>query len=188
MITYTRKYRIFVYSLSVLLISATASLYMSGVIAQQNTSVESGTTMKGTNLDLSVSSPLPFNKTADSNMTLSFLAKSKDLEGSSFSPGKIDHLDFLISVTHNGNQIWSKQFHDHDGNLILQIHPSTAASSFTVTGGTEDVGKSTTGPYFVDGPVFIEEGNYDISAKIVGIEFNPLPSPLSDTFSLQVVS
>ncbi len=187
MIRYNRKHKVFVYTLSVLLISTTALLSLSGVFAQQNTSGETGTMLAGTNLDLSVSPPIPFNKSVDNNMTLSFLPKGKALEGSSFSPGKIDHLDYLVSVTLNGNQIWGKQFHDHDGNLILQIHPSGAAS-ISVTGGAEDAGRSTTGPYIVDGPIFVEEGNYDISAKIVGVEFNPLPSPLSDTFSLQVVS
>jgi len=39
----------------------------------------------------------------------------------------------------------------------------------------------------VSGPVFMDNGNYQITAQIVGIEFNPLPTPLTDEFNMQVV-
>jgi hypothetical protein len=154
--------------------------------AQQSTA-DTESKQTGTNLDLSINPPSPFHKATGNSVTLSFLAKTKDLGGSSITPGKIDHLDYRISITKDNSQIWSKQFHDHDGNLTLQIKPSSSGS-IVVTGGTEDAGRSMTGPYTVAGPVFIQNGNYSISAQIVGIEFNPLPSPLSDNFNLQVVS
>jgi len=39
----------------------------------------------------------------------------------------------------------------------------------------------------ISGPVFMDNGDYQISAQIVGIEFNPLPTPLVDDFNIQVV-
>lgn len=182
------KFPVLISSLAIfILISGTTPISLSQILEQQQTSTETGSKLTGTNLDLSVNPSLPFDKTASKNVTLSFLAKTKDLEGASISPGKIDHLDYGISITKDGNQIWSKQFHDHDGNLTLQIKPSTSGSVIA-TGGTEGPGQSTTGPYIVEGPLLIQDGNYSISAQIVGIEFNPLPSPLSDIFNLQVLS
>jgi len=187
MITNNRTSQIFQSSVAIFLISWTASLYLSETSAQEDISTETGSKLTGTNLDLLTSSPLPFNQTADNDMTLSFMPKAKETEGTSFTPGKIDHLDYEISITKDGNMIWSKQFHDHDGNLRLQFHPSTS-ESILVSGGDEDPGRSTTSPYTVEGSIFVQDGSYDISAKIVGIEFNPLPSPISDNFNVQVVS
>jgi hypothetical protein len=172
------------YSAVVLFVLVSAS-HSSQTLAQLSTAnTESKQT--GTNIDLAINPPSPILKTKVNNMTLSFLAKSKDLEGSSVSPGKIDHLDYKVSITKDAAPVWSKQFHDHDGNLILQIKPSPSGSNL-VTGGTEDPGRLMTGPYVVEGPILIEAGKYSISAQIVGIEFNPLPSPLSDNFILQVL-
>ena len=33
----------------------------------------------------------------------------------------------------------------------------------------------------------MDNGNYQVTAQIVGIEFNPLPTPLTDDFNIQVV-
>ncbi|MFQ5969274.1 MAG: plastocyanin/azurin family copper-binding protein [Nitrososphaerales archaeon] len=141
--------------------------------------------MPGTNLDLMIDPLPPFDRMAGDEVTLSFMAKAKELEGASISPGKIDHLDYKVVITKDGMEVWSKQFHDHDGNLELVITPSSG--SVTVTGGEEDAGKSMTGPYMVSGPIFTDNGNYAISGQIVGIEFNPLSSPLIDDFSMEVV-
>ena len=139
-------------------------------------------TMTGTNLDLNINPMLPFDRMTSEKVTLSFMAKAKELEGTSISPGKIDHLDYKVVITKDGMEVWSKQFHDHDGNLELVITPSSG--SITVTGGA---GEGTTGPYMVSGPIFTENGNYAISGQIVGIEFKPLSSPLKDDFSMEVV-
>lgn len=170
-----------------LVLVVVASPSHSPLMLVQQSTADTESKQTGTNLDLSVNPPSPIHESAGNNVTLLFLAKTKDLAGSSISPGKIDHLDYKISITKDGNQIWSKQFHDHDGNLTLQINPSSSGT-IVVTGGTEDPGRSMTGPYAVTGPVFVQAGNYSVSAQVVGIEFNPLPSPLSDDFNLQVVS
>ena len=136
--------------------------------------------MSGVNLDLDIDPMLPFDNTVSDMVTLSFIAKSDVLKGS----GAVDHLDYKVIISKDGNEIWSDQFHEHDGNLELQITPSEG--SFTVTGG-EEVGSTETKAFMVKGPVFMDNGNYQVTAQIVGIEFNPLPTPLTDDFSIQVV-
>ncbi len=163
--------------LGLLLIPLTALINSSSAFAQ------AGTMMSGTNLDLSIN-PLPFDRTTSEKVTLSFTAKAEELEGVSVTPGKIDHLDYKVMITKDGKEVWSEQLHDHDGNLELQITPSSGADVPIVTGGQ---GTEMTSPYMVKGPIFMQNGNYAISAQIVGIEFNPLPSPLKDEFSIQVV-
>ncbi len=137
--------------------------------------------MSGVNLDLDIDPMLPFDNTVNDMVTLSFTAKSEELKGDS---GIVTHLDYKVMIAKDGNEIWSEQFHEHDGNLELQITPSEG--SFTVTGG-EEVGSSETKAFMVSGPVFMDNGNYGITAQIVGIEFNPLPTPLTDEFNIQVV-
>jgi len=143
--------------------------------------------MSGVYLGLDIDPMLPFDNTANDMVTLSFTAMSGEgLEGSSISPGVIDHLDYAVIVSKDGSTVWkSAPLHDHDGNLELQVTPSEG--SFKVTGGDDVNGKSGTGPYMVTGPVFMDNGNYQVTAQIVGIEFNPLSTPLTDDFNIQVV-
>ncbi len=136
--------------------------------------------MSSVNVDLEIY-PVPFDKTANDMVTLEFTAKSDALKGA--LTGAIDHLDYKVIISKDGNEIWSQQFHDHDGNLELKITPSEG--TFTTTGGQE-VGTSETKAFMVKGPVFMDNGNYQVTAQIVGIEFNPLPTPLTDDFNMQV--
>ena len=143
--------------------------------------------MTGVYLGLDIDPMLPFDNTANDMITLSFTAISGEgLEGSSISPGVIDHLDYAVIVSKDGNTVWkSAPLHDHDGNLELQVTPSEG--SFKVTGGDDVNGQSGTGPYMVTGPVFMDNGNYQVTAQIVGIEFKPLSTPLIDDFTMEVV-
>ncbi len=136
--------------------------------------------MSGEYLGLVIDPMLPFDNTANDMVTLSFTAQSDELMGS----GAVDHLDYKVIIKKDGNEVWSEQFHEHDGNLELQITPSDG--SFTVTGG-EEVGSSETKAFMVSGPVFMDNGNYEVTAQIVGIEFNPLSTPLTSDFNIQVV-
>jgi len=136
--------------------------------------------MSGVYLGLDIDPMLPFDNTANDMVTLSFTAQSDELMGS----GAVDHLDYKVIISKDGNEVWSEQFHEHDGNLELQITPSEG--SFAVTGG-EEVGSTETKAFMVKGPVFMDNGNYQVTAQIVGIEFNPLPTPLTDDFNIQVV-
>ena len=137
-------------------------------------------TMSGDDLDLTIDPMLPFDTTTHDMITLSFTAKSDELKGT----GELDHLDYRVVITKDGSEVWSEEFHDHDGNLELQITPTEG--SFEVSGG-EEVGSSSTGTFMVKGPIFMENGDYSISGQVVGIEFEPLPTPIIDDFSVQVV-
>jgi len=136
--------------------------------------------MSGAYLGLDIDPMLPFDNTVSDMVTLSFTAQSDELKVT----GAVDHLDYKVTITKDGNEVWSEQFHEHDGNLELQITPSEG--SFTVTGG-EEVGSTETKAFMVSGPVFMDNGDYQISAQIVGIEFNPLSTPLTSDFNVQVV-
>jgi len=156
--------------------------WMAGmVIVGEAMAQEEEAMMSGVNLGLDIYPMLPFDNTVNDMVTLEFTAKSEELKGDS---GAVNHLDYKVMIAKDGNEIWSEQFHEHDGNLELQITPSEG--SFTVTGG-EEVGSSETKAFMVSGPVFMDNGNYQITAQIVGIEFNPLPTPLTDEFNMQVV-
>jgi len=137
-------------------------------------------TMSGDDLDLTIDPMLPFDTTTQDMITLSFTAKSDELKGT----GELDHLDYKVVITKDGSEVWSEEFHDHDGNLELQITPTEG--SFEVSGG-EEVGSSSTGTFMVEGPIFMENGDYSISGQVVGIEFEPLPTPIIDDFSINVV-
>jgi len=140
--------------------------------------------MSGAYLGLDIDPMLPFDNTANDMITLSFTAKSDDLKGTTMTSMVIDHLDYKVIISKDGDEKWSDQFHDHDGNLELQITPSEG--TFTRT-EAEEVGSSETKAYMISGPVFMDNGNYQVTAQIVGIEFNPLPTPLTDDFNMQVV-
>jgi len=159
-------------------------VWMQGMIIVQEAVAEEETMeeamMSGVNLDLDIDPMLPFDNTVNDMVTLSFTAKSDALKGS----GGFDHLDYKVVISKDGNEVWSEQFHDHDANLELQFTPSDG--SFTTTGG-EEVGSTETKAFMVEGPVFMDNGDYQISGQIVGIEFNPLSTPLIDDFNMQVV-
>jgi len=155
--------------------------WMSGMVIVGEAMAEEEPMMSGVNLGLDIVPMLPFDNTVNDMVTLSFTAQSDVLKGES---GAVTHLDYKVMISKDGSELWSEQFHDHDGNLELQITPSEG--SFSVTPG-KDVGSSSTGAAMVSGPVFMDNGNYQITAQIVGIEFNPLPTPLTDDFTMEVV-
>jgi len=140
--------------------------------------------MSGAYLGLDIDPMLPFDNTVSDMVTLSFAAKSDELKGTEMTSNVIDHLDYKVMISKDGSELWSDQFHDHDGNLELQITPSEG--TFTRT-EAEEVGSSETKAYMISGPVFMDNGDYQISAQIVGIEFQPLSTPLVDDFNMQVV-
>ncbi len=146
--------------------------------------VKEGTILRGTNFDLNINPALPFDRTANNMVVLSFNAKAEEFKGDSITPGLIDHLDYKVTMMNNDAEVWSEQFHDHDGYLELQI---TTSSSVEVTGGEGHSSKSSTGPYRISGPIFDKNGSYTVIARVVGIEFESLPSPMEDNFSIKVV-
>ena len=156
-----------------------------GAMAEEPEGILEEAMMTGVYLGLDIDPMLPFDNTANDMVTLSFTAISEEgLGGSSMSPGVIDHLDYKVIISKDGNEVWSEQFHEHDGNLEIQFTPSEG--SFSTTGG-EEVGSTETKAFMVQGPVFMDNGNYQVTAQIVGIEFNPLSTPLTDDFTMEVV-
>lgn len=141
--------------------------------------------MKGNNITMTIT-PSPFNPSTDKQVTLVFTPTPTQQQTSIIEPNnKIEHLDYVITITKDGQQIFTKQFHTHSGVLTLVFAPSQDATN--VTGGESDAANTTTGPYNISGTVFSDSGNYQISASIVGVEFNPIPNPIQDQFSIQVV-
>jgi len=141
--------------------------------------------MSGAYLGLDIDPMLPFDNTVSDMVTLSFAAKSDELKGTEMTSTIIDHLDYKVMISKDGNEVWTSEvFHDHDGNLELQITPSEG--TFTRT-EAEEVGSSETKAYMISGPVFMDNGDYQVTAQIVGIEFQPLSTPLVDDFNMQVV-
>jgi hypothetical protein len=152
----------------------------------------------GPSIEMGVDPDLP---DAGKMTKLTFVGKTAD--------GKVwEHIDYRIIVHKGEDEILRHEFHTHAGILDLEIIPESA-SEFTIEireeehAEHEEEGKEeeeseppaeTTvekgeGQYLITGPLFLEEGDYKITAQIIGIEFNPLPpeSVVSQEFSLQVV-
>ncbi len=159
--------------------------WMAGQVIVGEAMAEEEAMMSGAYLGLDIDPMLPFDTTVSDMVTLSFAAKSDELKGTEMTSTIIDHLDYKVMISKDGNEVWTSEvFHDHDGNLELQITPSEG--TFTRT-EAEEVGSSETKAYMISGPVFMDNGDYQISAQIVGIEFNPLSTPLVDDFNMQVI-
>lgn len=171
------------YAVSLALILFTPFLMMSNQI---DVFGDTGGQFKGNNINLTIL-PFPLDTSKTNNITFYFTPNSNQSTflGSSITPNKIDHLDYLVIISQNGKEVFHQQMHTHSGNLTLEFTGGSGAIG--VTGGQSDPNNTTTGPYMVSGPVFTGTGNYEISASIVGVEFNPLPTPLGDKFTLQAV-
>lgn len=147
---------------------------------------DTGGQFKGNNINLTIL-PFPLDTSKTNNITFYFTPNSDQSAflGSSITPNKIDHLDYLVIISQGGKEIFHQQMHTHSGNLTLEF--TGGSGTIGITGGQSDPNNTTTGPYYVSGSVFTGTGNYEISASIVGVEFNPLPSPLGHKFTLQAV-
>jgi hypothetical protein len=143
--------------------------------------------INGSNIDLMVmiNPAMLHNPTDRKSIVLSFIPKSNELTGSSLTPEQIDHLDFNINISKDGKEIFNKQFHDHDGNLMVEFIPILGNQTSEV-GGSEDPDKTHTTLYMMERPIFVEEGTYTILSEIVGVEFNPIANTISDTFDIQI--
>ncbi len=138
-----------------------------------------GTVMPGQQIDLIVNPGLPFDRVANNEVTLTFKSKGSD--------GKpIIHTDYRVTITKDGKEVFNNKFHDHDGVLELEVTPMDMATTVNKP-EVDDPGKLITGPFGVMGRVFDENGNYEIKAEITGIEFKPLPSPITQNFNTEVV-
>jgi len=143
------------------------------------TEEEEGTVLPGQQIDLIVSPGLPFERDEYKDVTLTFKSKGSD--------GKpIVHTDYMITITRDGKEVFKNKFHDHDGVLELKVTPTDMSTTVSKP-EVDDLGKLITGPFGVMGKVLNENGNYEIKAEITGIEFKPLPSPITQNFNAEVV-
>lgn len=138
-----------------------------------------GTLLEGQQIDLVVNPGLPFDPLTNEKVMLTF--KSKGANGK-----PIIHTDYSITITKDGKQVFNQKFHDHDGILELEIIPMEMDLQVSKP-NVDDPEKLITGSFGVMSRLFIENGSYDIKAQITGIEFKPLPSPITQNFGLEVV-
>ena len=140
--------------------------------------------MKGINISMAVSSS-SFDPSVDKQVTLVFTPTPTPDTMSIIEPkGQAEHIDYLIKISKNGQTVYTNQFHTHSGKLTLVFTP-LQAPTYT-NGGESDPNNTTTQPFNISGKIFDASGNYQISASIVGVEFNPI-TPIEEKFTMQVV-
>lgn len=148
--------------------------------ALAQTSSGTQTVLTGEKIDLTVNPALPYDSATGDKVMLTFTSKGAD--------GKpINHLDWMIEISTDGKQVFKEKFHDHDGVLELDVTPKEMSSFDVGRPSQDDLGKLVTSAFPVTGPLFLDNGVYEIRAQIVGIEFKPLSSPVTQDFSMSVV-
>lgn len=138
-----------------------------------------GTILPGENMDLVVN-PLPFDRPVNETITLTFKSKGADDK-------PMNNTDWSIDIEMQGTAVFSRIFHDNDGVLELQVTPTNMTEIEVGKPSVNDTETMITSAYPVTGPIFMENGQYQVHAKITGIDFKPLPSPIEQDFSIDVV-
>jgi hypothetical protein len=87
----------------------------------------------------------------------------------------IKHVTYFITIEKNGKKLLSNWFHDHNGDLRLQIRPKNT-DLVTVYGEPDPILQAYSGtensPVIAEGPVFLEGGLYHFIVRIVTIDFD----------------
>ena len=87
----------------------------------------------------------------------------------------IKHVTYFITIEKNGKVLLSNWFHDHNGDLRLQIRPKNT-DLVTVYGEPDPILQAYSGtensPVIAEGPVFLEGGLYHFIVRIVTIDFD----------------
>ncbi|MBI5133628.1 MAG: hypothetical protein HZA83_02845 [Thaumarchaeota archaeon] len=139
-----------------------------------------GTMLTGEKIDLTVNPSLPFDRTMSQKVMLTFTSKGDG--------GKaIQHTDWAITISMNGKEVFKENFHDHDGTLDLEVTPEQMSMFDVGKPSTDDPNKLVTSSFPVSGPLFMDNGKYEVNAQITGIEFKPLSTPITQNFSINVV-
>jgi hypothetical protein len=175
---------------------AKISILLVGFIALILSAYIQGSSAAGPTINMDVNPTIP---DAGKMTKLTFVGKTAD--------GKTwEHVDYRIIVYKGDDEIMKHEFHTHAGTLELEVIPEET-SDFVVevlkedheehdehdqeesTPPAETSVEQGEGKYSVTGPLFLEKGDYKITAQIIGIEFNPLPpaSVVTQEFALQVV-
>jgi hypothetical protein len=87
----------------------------------------------------------------------------------------IKHVTYFITIEKDGKKLLSNWFHDHNGDLKLQIRPKNT-DLITVYGEQDPILQAYSGtansPVIAEGPVFLEGGLYHFIVRIVTIDFD----------------
>src|SRR5919107_791841 len=87
----------------------------------------------------------------------------------------IKHVTYFITIEKDGKKLLSNWFHDHKGDLRLQIRPKNT-ELVTVYGEPDPILQAYMGtensPVIAEGPVFLEGGLYHFIVRIVTIDFD----------------
>jgi len=89
------------------------------------------------------------------------------------------HIDYVVKVLKDGEELFRKQFHDHEGDLSVTFE--------YMEGDVRTEGSAAAGGIFtVYGPIFPTPGTYDIVVSVVGIEFSPI-NPFSNQTTITIL-
>jgi hypothetical protein len=87
----------------------------------------------------------------------------------------IKHVTYFITIEKDGKKLLSNWFHDHNGDLKLQIRPKNT-DLVTVYGEPDPILQAYQGtensPVIAEGPVFLEGGLYHFIVRIITIDFD----------------
>ena len=87
----------------------------------------------------------------------------------------IKHVTYFITIEKDGKKLLSNWFHDHNGDLRIQIRPKNT-DLITVYGEQDPILQAYQGtensPVIAEGPVFLEGGLYHFIVRIITIDFD----------------
>lgn len=87
----------------------------------------------------------------------------------------IKHVTYFITIEKDGKKLLSDMFHDHNGDLRVQIRPKNT-DLVTVYGEPDPILQAYQGtensPVIAEGPVFLEGGLYHFIVRIITIDFD----------------
>jgi hypothetical protein len=85
------------------------------------------------------------------------------------------HVTYHVTIEKDGKEILSDWFHDHKGDLKIEMKPSNA-ESITVYGEPDPILQAFTGternPVVATGPIFAEGGLYHFIVRILTIDYD----------------
>jgi hypothetical protein len=85
------------------------------------------------------------------------------------------HVTYYITIEKDGKKLLSDWFHDHKGDLKIEMKPSDA-ESITVYGEPDPILQAFTGtdrnPVIATGPIFSEGGLYHFKVRVTTIDYD----------------
>ncbi|MEP6576578.1 MAG: hypothetical protein ABJB85_09140 [Nitrososphaerota archaeon] len=85
------------------------------------------------------------------------------------------HVTYLITIEKEGKTLLTNWFHDHNGDLRIQMNPRNT-SQITVNGELDPILDAYTGtqysPVVAAGPIFVEGGLYHFIVRIATVDFD----------------